>query len=151
VTGFEFKQRRAFPILTGIVIPAERESELLELYWESAQAAEEMELQKKQERVIKHWARLIKGLRIRQRLNEQYAQNTGQHPTEDAHRHAAEEAGGFLHELDKNIMPYSLPKNLHITLNPIVGASQSAMPTDDEPLAYTDPDYKQNPQGHSNL
>ena len=37
-------------------------------------------------------------------------------------------------------MPYTLPKNLHVTLNPIVGAPQSAVPADNEPLVHTDPD-----------
>lgn len=31
-----------------------------------------------------------------------------------------EGGGGFLHELDRNVAPYALPKNLHVTLNPII-------------------------------
>lgn len=42
-------------------------------YWESAQDAEEKERIKREERVIKRWTRLVQGLRIRQRLQEQYA------------------------------------------------------------------------------
>jgi hypothetical protein len=41
-------------------------------YWEAEQEAEEKARTKLQERVIKRWTRLVHGLRIRQRLQEQY-------------------------------------------------------------------------------
>lgn len=47
---------------------------IIQAYWKSAQAAEEKERQKKQERVIKHWSSLVQGLRVRKRLDEQYLQ-----------------------------------------------------------------------------
>ncbi len=95
-TGFEFKKRRAFPVLTGIVIAAENESALLEVriprarcgpnvsgltrscvhikaYWEAEQEADAKRRAKRQEQVIKRWTKLVQGLRIRQRLVEQYA------------------------------------------------------------------------------
>ena len=42
-------------------------------YLESEQDAEEKARLKRQARVIKSWTRLIQGLRIRQRLQEEYA------------------------------------------------------------------------------
>jgi len=44
----------------------------LQAYWESEKEASEKARAKKQERVLKQWTRLIHGLRIRQRLQEQY-------------------------------------------------------------------------------
>ncbi|KAF5360558.1 hypothetical protein D9756_005054 [Leucocoprinus leucothites] len=72
VTGFEFKKRRAFPVIEGVVIAKENEGVLLEAFWESERVAEEKARAKREERVIKQWTRLIQGLRIRQRLQEQY-------------------------------------------------------------------------------
>lgn len=54
------------------MIPIERESELIEAYEASAQAAEEKEKKKKEERVIKLWTKIVQGLRIRERLKTQY-------------------------------------------------------------------------------
>lgn len=89
--GFEFKQRRALPILDGVVVAIESGEALLEVsrlatmrfwqahrfpfkaYWETAQAAEEKERQKQQERVVKRWQKLIHGLRVRERLMKEYS------------------------------------------------------------------------------
>ncbi|KIJ26683.1 hypothetical protein M422DRAFT_191935, partial [Sphaerobolus stellatus SS14] len=115
VTGFEFKNRRAFPIINGIVVAMENEAAVTEAYLESAQAAEEKERIKKEERVLKRWTRLIHGLRIRKRLQEQYA---GDPSTEEVHHgvdNREPEAGGFLLETADNVVEaYSLPKPVHI-------------------------------------
>jgi hypothetical protein len=44
----------------------------LKAFWQSERIAEARARIKREERVIKHWKRLIQGLRIRQRLQEQY-------------------------------------------------------------------------------
>lgn len=46
-------------------------------YWATAQAVEEKERQKKQERVIKRWQKLVNGLRIRVRLLKEYSVSSG--------------------------------------------------------------------------
>jgi hypothetical protein len=46
---------------------------LVQAYWEAEQDAAEREREKKYERVMKRWVRLVQGLRIRQRLQAQYA------------------------------------------------------------------------------
>lgn len=50
----------------------------MKAYEASAQAAEEKERRKKEERVIKLWTKIIRGLRIRDRLKSQYAEGTTQ-------------------------------------------------------------------------
>lgn len=42
-------------------------------YWEAEQDAQEKARIKREERVIKQWTRLVQGLRIRQRLQDQYS------------------------------------------------------------------------------
>ncbi|GHJ87232.1 hypothetical protein NliqN6_3634 [Naganishia liquefaciens] len=71
-TGFEFKKQRAIPVITGIVVAQGQEETLMEAYWESAAAAEERALTKKQGLAIKRWQKLIQGIQIRRRLQHQY-------------------------------------------------------------------------------
>ncbi|KAJ3824900.1 hypothetical protein F5880DRAFT_1611580 [Lentinula raphanica] len=73
VIGFEFRKRRAMPVLEGIVVAAGYEEILLEAFLEAEREAAEKNRIKKEERALKQWARLVHGLRIRQRLQEQYA------------------------------------------------------------------------------
>ncbi|KZO97015.1 Rad4-domain-containing protein [Calocera viscosa TUFC12733] len=114
VVGFEFRKRRAVPILEGIVVAVEHEETLLEAYWETAHIAEEQERSKVRDRALKRWIRLIQGLRIRQRLQTQYstdrtnaAPGSGVTDNDDDDRR---EAGGFLTSVADVIQPYHLPK-----------------------------------------
>ncbi|KAI0333722.1 Rad4-domain-containing protein [Cubamyces sp. BRFM 1775] len=126
VTGFEFKKRRAFPVVTGVVVAAENEAALVEAYWEMEQNAEAKRRAKRQEQVIKRWTKLVQGLRIRQRLLEQYAdraapedgpsaiKDTGEAQThEEEPEKPAAAGGGFLTGVDDVVQPYTLPRNLH--------------------------------------
>ncbi|GBE85109.1 Rad4-domain-containing protein [Sparassis crispa] len=116
VTGFEFKKRRAFPIISGIVVAAENEQTVLEAFWEAEQDAEEKRRAKREEQVLKRWTKLVQGLRIRQRLQEQYADNNVRESSivqEEENKDAQLEAGGFLTGADDVVQPFTLPKNLH--------------------------------------
>ncbi|KAJ3787651.1 hypothetical protein GGU10DRAFT_426726 [Lentinula aff. detonsa] len=84
VIGFEFRKRRAMPVLEGIVVAAENEEVVLEAFLEAEREALEKAQLKKKERVIKQWTRLVHGLRIRQRLQEQYADRLGEGESTDA-------------------------------------------------------------------
>ncbi|KZT11843.1 Rad4-domain-containing protein [Laetiporus sulphureus 93-53] len=125
VTGFEFKKRQAFPVITGIVVAAENEEAVLEAYWEAEHDAEQKRRAKREEQVIKRWTKLIQGLRIRQRLQEQYA-----HPDQRGSSPAvavdevrtcrrrlnslsSQQQGGFLTGADDVVQPYTLPRNFH--------------------------------------
>ncbi|KAG5638732.1 hypothetical protein H0H81_010542 [Sphagnurus paluster] len=140
-TGFEFKKRRAFPILEGIVIAEENEAVLLGAYWDAEQKAEEKARAKREERVIKQWSRLVHGLRIRQRLQAQYA-TKDHHPLEEssatakgAQIQAQEEnvvtmshpgvgaGGGFLVGADDVVEPFHLPKLKYQPSQPVAGPS----------------------------
>ncbi|KAK7061108.1 hypothetical protein VNI00_000844 [Paramarasmius palmivorus] len=79
VTGFEFRKRRATPVLQGVVVAAEHENTVLEAYYEAERDATEKARRKKEEQVIKMWTRVIHGLKVRKRLLEQY-QKEGREP-----------------------------------------------------------------------
>lgn len=52
----------------------------MDAYEESAQAAEERERIKKEERALKRWAKLMNGLRVRRRLQAEYGQSDNVSP-----------------------------------------------------------------------
>ncbi|GAA5905976.1 hypothetical protein JCM5296_001306 [Sporobolomyces johnsonii] len=70
--GFEFRQRRAAPTMAGVVVAAEHADALREAILTLEQSTLEKELAKQQDRVLKRWKKLITGLRIRQRLTNQF-------------------------------------------------------------------------------
>ncbi|KAM0748756.1 Rad4-domain-containing protein [Meredithblackwellia eburnea MCA 4105] len=74
VTGFEFRQRRANPIISGVVVAEEFADLLIEAIINTQTAADEKEFLKRQDRVLKRWKKLIIGLRIRQRIQASYHQ-----------------------------------------------------------------------------
>ncbi|KAK8188400.1 Rad4 beta-hairpin domain 3-domain-containing protein, partial [Phyllosticta capitalensis] len=71
-TGFEFGNRRAVPILTGVVV-AEENEQLVKDAWRAAQEAQKAKADKKrQDRALKMWKKFILGLRIIERVREEY-------------------------------------------------------------------------------
>ncbi|GAA5982532.1 hypothetical protein JCM10908_006687 [Rhodotorula pacifica] len=75
IMGFEFRQRRALPVISGIVVAEEHEDTLRAAIATLEQSTYERELAKQQDRVLKRWKKLIQGLRIRQRLLDQFNQS----------------------------------------------------------------------------
>ncbi|KAG1863930.1 hypothetical protein C8R48DRAFT_707293 [Suillus tomentosus] len=123
VTGFEFRNRRAIPIIEGIVVAEENETIIVEAYLEAENDAEEKAHAKRLDQVHKRWIRLVQGLRIRDRLRKQYASNTDdatpQHwlDTHNAEAHQGEEQpGGYLTTADDVVKPFHLPKDQHTVL-----------------------------------
>ncbi|KAJ7741359.1 hypothetical protein B0H16DRAFT_1565520 [Mycena metata] len=115
VTGFEFKSRRANPIMQGIVIAAENEAAILEAYWEAEKDAAEKARAKKRERVLKRWTRLVHGLRIRQSFQEEYkdrqpAVAPGEQG-ENVEIVPGLAGGGFITGADAVVKAYQLPKS----------------------------------------
>ena len=79
-TGFEFKNQRAIPVITGIVVATEQKDMVMDAYEESAQAAQERERIKKEEKALKRWVKLMNGLRVRRRLQAEYGQSDNVRP-----------------------------------------------------------------------
>ncbi|KAG1763604.1 hypothetical protein EDD22DRAFT_1022198, partial [Suillus occidentalis] len=123
VTCFEFRNRRAIPIIEGIVVAEENEVIIVEAYLEAENDAEEKAHAKRLDQVHKRWIRLVQGLRIRDRLRKQYASNmddaTPQHwlDTQNAEAHQGEQQpGGYLTTADDVVKPFHLPKDQHTVL-----------------------------------
>jgi xeroderma pigmentosum group C-complementing protein len=123
VTGFEFRNRRAIPIIEGIVVAEENEVIIVEAYLEAENDAEEKAHAKRLDQVHKRWIRLVQGLRIRDRLRKQYASNTDdatpQHwlDMQNAETHQGEQQpGGYLTTADDVVKPFHLPKDQHTVL-----------------------------------
>ncbi|KAF7314708.1 hypothetical protein MKEN_00944800 [Mycena kentingensis (nom. inval.)] len=142
VTGFEFRNRRATPIILGIVVAAENESAILEAYWEAKQDAAEKARAKRRDRVLKRWIRLVHGLRIRQSLQEEYKDRG---PAGDAA--AAGEnmeirpglaGGGFLDGPDAVVKAFQLPK-AYLPAEDASASASTQVPTGDatEPITYS--------------
>ncbi|KAI0288071.1 hypothetical protein BC826DRAFT_1107975 [Russula brevipes] len=154
VTSFEFKKGKAFPVISGIVVATENEDIILEAscavkaYWEAEHAVAQKEQEKRQQAVLKRWAKLIQGLRIRQRMREQYGSgadvrrnktsgggdiksstSTARDDDKDGIQPAT--VGGFLSGVEDVVQPYSLPQPLHAVFSsppPSPNPSERASP-----------------------
>lgn len=76
-TGFEFKKQRAIPVITGIVVAEDQTETVMDAYRTSNAATEERERQKKVEKALKRWGKLINALRVRERLRATYGDKEG--------------------------------------------------------------------------
>lgn len=74
ITGFEFRKHRSMPKMSGIVVAAKHHDALLDAYWTSEHVAAEREHNKRVERAIKNWKRLLNSLRITERVRREYGQ-----------------------------------------------------------------------------
>ncbi|KAJ7133637.1 hypothetical protein C8R44DRAFT_871002 [Mycena epipterygia] len=133
VTGFEFKNRRATPIMEGIVIAAENEGAILEAYWEAENEAAERARAKRRDRVLKRWTRLVHGLRIRQSLQEEYKDRqpviVAGEQGEDVEVLPGLAGGGFVTGADNVVQAYHLPKYQHVNLPFLPSGANSAGPS----------------------
>lgn len=72
VVGFEFKKRGAIPLVLGVLV-ADENAATLQAAWEEAEEIRiRKEDKKKSDAALKLWAKLLKGLRIRNRINAEY-------------------------------------------------------------------------------
>ncbi|KAJ5087694.1 hypothetical protein N7456_011310 [Penicillium angulare] len=85
VTGFEFGSKMAVPVIQGVVVAAENE-DLLKDAWrvEAAEKRKREEL-KAEKRILQTWRKFLFGLRIAERVREEYG---GGDPADDAEREA---------------------------------------------------------------
>lgn len=140
-TSFEFRKGKAFPVISGVVVATENEETVREVrathlisispdpdpvvqaYWEAEHVAAQKEQDKRHQAVIKRWTKLVHGLRIRQRMREQYgtAPTVPDHPPVDDSDGADQDelhgAGGFLTGAGDVVQPYNLPRPTHVVFS----------------------------------
>lgn len=71
-TGFEFGKQRAVPVITGVVVAVENEDKVIDAWEEEEEARKRKEDKKREELVLKTWRKFVMGLRILERVKEEY-------------------------------------------------------------------------------
>lgn len=72
ITGFEFRKQRGMPKITGIVVAEESRELVEEAFWQQEHEDALKQQNKRMERAMKNWRKLINALRIAKRVQEQY-------------------------------------------------------------------------------
>ena len=83
VTGFEFGNQRAVPVITGVIVAEENENMLIDA-WEKDEEERRIKEEGKRERAaLGMWRKFLMGLRIVERVREEYGGDGGAHLKED--------------------------------------------------------------------
>ena len=83
VTGFEFGKQRAVPVITGVVVAAEHEHSVID-GWERDEEERRKKEEGKREKVALHlWRKFLMGLRIIERVREEYGGDADAHMKEE--------------------------------------------------------------------
>ncbi|KAK5554845.1 hypothetical protein LTR46_007049 [Exophiala xenobiotica] len=72
VTGFEFGNKMAVPVITGVVVAKEHEKALVEAWTEYNEQQRKKEESKMEKLVLDLWRKFVMGLRIRERVQDTY-------------------------------------------------------------------------------
>ena len=89
VTGFEFGNRRAVPVLTGVVVACEHRDAVVTAWRVEAAEKQRREDAKREKLALAGWKRLLVGLRIVQRVRREYGADADAHIQEAVHPMAA--------------------------------------------------------------
>ncbi|KAL8720778.1 MAG: hypothetical protein Q9225_002411 [Loekoesia sp. 1 TL-2023] len=78
VTGFEFGKQRAVPVVTGVVVAKENEERVIE-EWEKDEEERKVKEEGKREKIaLGMWKKLVTGLRIVERVRDEYGEEGGE-------------------------------------------------------------------------
>lgn len=105
-TGFEFGNQRAVPVITGVVVAAEHEDLVVD-EWEKAEEERKIKEEGKREQVaLIAWRKMLMGMRIMKRVQEEYGGDTD----EDL----KEEVNPFTNKKKqiRNHLGYDAPENI---------------------------------------
>lgn len=109
VVGFEFGNRMAVPVVKGVVIAKENEKVLRDAWREWNEEQRKKEETKMEKLVLEMWRKMVMGLRIRDRVAEEYGDESARPATERGRTarepidvEEEERAGGFMAEDDGN-------------------------------------------------
>jgi xeroderma pigmentosum group C-complementing protein len=96
VTGFEFGSKMAVPVIQGVVIAAENEDLLRDAWRIDAEEKRKREELKAEKRILQTWRKFLFGLRITERVQEEYGafDNPGDRERDECNPFAARKKKG---------------------------------------------------------
>jgi xeroderma pigmentosum group C-complementing protein len=83
VTGFEFGNKRAVPVITGVVVAEENEYTVIDIWEKEEEERKIKEEGKREKAALTTWRKWLMGLRIVQRVREEYGQDADAHMKEE--------------------------------------------------------------------
>ncbi|MCJ1335554.1 hypothetical protein MMC09_000826 [Bachmanniomyces sp. S44760] len=120
VTGFEFGNKRAVPVIEGVVVAAENEQSVIDA-WEKDEEERRIKAEGKREKIaLMTWRKFLMGLRIVERVREEYGG--------DADAHMKEEMNPFT-----NKSKQARASKANLTVNPVKQATSEQ--DEDEDMA----------------
>ena len=78
VVGFEFGNKRAVPVINGVVVAKEHEKDVRKAWKEWNDEQQKKEAVKKEKLILDLWRKFVMGLRIRERVGEMYGEELGE-------------------------------------------------------------------------
>ena len=86
VVGFEFGNKRAVPVVKGVVVPKENEEEIRKAWKEWNDEQKKKDAVKQEKLILELWRKFVMGLRIRERVGEMYGEELGEGSELPLHR-----------------------------------------------------------------
>ncbi|MCJ1390008.1 hypothetical protein MMC18_002866 [Xylographa bjoerkii] len=83
VTGFEFGNQRAVPVITGVVIAIEHEDAVIDEWQKDEEERRIKEEGKREKAALSMWRKFLMGLRIIERVQEEYGGDADGHMKEE--------------------------------------------------------------------
>ena len=83
VTGFEFGNKRAVPVITGVVVAVENEDAIINAWEKDEEERKIKEEGKREKMALGMWRKFLMGLRIVERVREEYGEEEGAHLKEE--------------------------------------------------------------------
>ena len=83
VTGFEFGNKIAVPVIEGVVIAKGNEAKVIEEWTKDEEERKIKEEGKREKLALATWRKWLMGLRVLQRFREEYTENVDDHVRED--------------------------------------------------------------------
>ena len=79
VTGFEFGNKRAVPVIEGVIVAAKNENLVIEEWGKDEEERRRKEESKREKVALATWRKFLMGLRIIERMKDEYSGEVGAH------------------------------------------------------------------------
>lgn len=93
VTGFEFGSKMAVPVIEGVVVAAENEDLVTDAWTAEEAEKRKREQLKAEKRILQTWRKFLFGLRIAERVREEYGGGMARDHEQDEHNPFARSSG----------------------------------------------------------